>query len=237
MANTAIRGLLLAAQGEHDLAAGELERALALQRAAGRRISIGIGSMVPPLALSLAATDRRDAALELAAGEVEAARAYGAPSHLGAALRTLGLISGTADRIPRLEEAVSVLAGGPAALEHARALHALGGARLAEGDAAAGADLRAAIEIAERCGAERLAEAARAELAAAGIEVTTVPVVPEALLTPGERRAARLAADGLDDLGIAQALLTTVPSVRAQLAAAQAKLGVSDRSGLGAALA
>jgi hypothetical protein len=67
-------------------------------------------------------------ALELARGEAEHARAWGAPRTLGRALRILGLIEGGSEGIERIREAVAVLEPAPALLEYAYALTNLGAA-------------------------------------------------------------------------------------------------------------
>ena len=64
----------------------------------------------------------RDAALALAREEVELARAWGAPRTLGRALRIRGLIEGGGDGVELIREAVAVLEGSPARLEHALSL-------------------------------------------------------------------------------------------------------------------
>src|SRR4029453_18431428 len=74
-----------------------------------------------PAALALLQLGRRDEAGPLADEEVELARTWGAPRGLGAALRAAGLVEGGERGLELLEEAVDVLSGLPARLEHAKA--------------------------------------------------------------------------------------------------------------------
>ena len=71
---------------------------------------------------------REDEAHAFADENLELARRWGAPSALGAALRTSGVLRGGAEGEALLREAVEVLAGANARLEHARALVELGAA-------------------------------------------------------------------------------------------------------------
>ena len=101
---------------------------------------------------------RTDEAIELAAQEVDLARGWGAPGALGRALRTQGTLM-REDGIDLLREAVEVLDGSPSRLQLAKALCALGTAqRLARRQTEAREPLRRALELADVCGAEPLAE-------------------------------------------------------------------------------
>ena len=81
-----------------------------------------------PAALALLQLGRRDEAGPLAEEEVELARTWGAPRALGAALRAAGLVEGGERGLELLVEAVDVLSGSPARLEHAKARTELGAA-------------------------------------------------------------------------------------------------------------
>ncbi|HWT92039.1 MAG TPA: LuxR C-terminal-related transcriptional regulator, partial [Solirubrobacteraceae bacterium] len=83
-------------------------------------------------------------------------------------------------------------------------------------------------------GARRLERLARQALMAAGHAIAPPPI--SETLTPPERRVCELAALGLDDREIAQALFVSVSEVRGHLRTALEKLGVDDRSGLHSAL-
>src|SRR5206468_6249500 len=73
-------------------------------------------------ALALHALGRDDEGCELAAAELALARRWGAPRPIGVALRVLGLVQGGREGESDLREAVEILAGSSAGLEHAKAL-------------------------------------------------------------------------------------------------------------------
>jgi DNA-binding CsgD family transcriptional regulator len=150
------------------------------------------------------------------------------------ALRVQGLVEGDLDR---LQEAVAVLAPAPRRLEHARALVDLGAAlRRANRRADARAELAAGMELADRCGATALAARARGELVACGARPRRLQRTGVDSLTPSELRVAQLAASGLTNREIAQALFVTRKTVETHLAGVYRKLGVNDRGGLPAKL-
>jgi DNA-binding CsgD family transcriptional regulator len=119
-----------------------------------------------------------------------------------------------------------------------RALVELGAAlRRAGSRVAAQEPLKAGLETAERCGAERLAERAVEELRISGVRSRLRVVSGPRVLTPGEARVARMAADGLTNRDIAQALFVTAKTVENQLGAVYRKLGVHGRDQLAVSLA
>ncbi len=188
------------------------------------------------LALALAAEDPGQA-LRLADSELEAARRAGWPRPAGIALRTRGLLQGGQRGLDDLEQAVEVLAESGARLEHARALVELGAAlRRANQRAAAREPLRAGLDLAYRCGAGRLAQRAATELRAAGARPRRPVLTGLEALTPSERRVAELAAGGMSNPEIAQALFVTLNTVEGHLRHAYQKLSVSSRRQLPAAL-
>jgi DNA-binding CsgD family transcriptional regulator len=185
---------------------------------------------------ALHALGRPEEARAQAQLEVEPARRWGAPRVLGRALRVLGVVSG-AEGLPHLEEAVSVLEGSPARLEHAKALAALGTAlRLDRRPSEAREPLREALELAAVCGAEPLVERVRAELYAAGARPRTGALSGVAALTPSELRVASLAAEGQTNRDIAQALFVTPKTVELHLSNAYRKLRIRSRRDLATAL-
>ena len=97
--------------------------------------------------------------------------------------------------------------------------------------------LREALELADRCGAQRTAARARDELLATGARPRRTALSGADSLTPSERRVARLAADGLSNRDIAQTLFVTVRTVEGHLTQAYMKLDVSSREQLAPALA
>ena len=127
--------------------------------------------------------------------------------------------------------------GSPARLEHARAQVELGAAlRRANQRTAAREPLREGLDGARRCGATRLAERAAAELRAAGARPRNEVLTGPAALTASERRTAEMAAAGLSNPEIAQALFVTVKTVEGHLSGAYRKLDVRSRAELPRAL-
>jgi DNA-binding CsgD family transcriptional regulator len=230
----------LCAGGRALLAARRPGEALELLLACGRA-SEAFG-LVNPAFLSwrsfaaLALQELGDAAgaEALAADEVARARRFGAPRPLGIALRTLGLVTGDAEP---LVESEAVLRASPALLERARTLVALGASlRRAGRRADAREPLAAGLELAERCGALPLIDHAREELAAAGARPRAHGRWDRDALTIAELRVCRLAAGGMSNPAIAQALFITRGTVESHLHVAYRKLGISSRTTLAAAL-
>jgi DNA-binding CsgD family transcriptional regulator len=179
----------------------------------------------------------RKGAQRLAGEELELAREMGASRAVGIALRTFGLVQ-PQPAVDVLTEAVRVLDGSPARLEHARALVDLGAALRRSGERAASRDpLRGGHAQAVLCGASKLAERARQELAASGARSSTAGLSGAASLTPSERRVAELAAQGQSNRDIAQTLFVTEKTVETHLGHAYDKLGVRSRHKLAAVLA
>ena len=130
-----------------------------------------------------------------------------------------------------------MLAGSPAVLELARAQVELGAAlRRANQRAEAREPLRAGLDLAQRCGATRLAERARSELRATGARPRREALSGRAALTASERRTAEMAAAGMSNPAIAQALFVTVKTVEGHLSGAYRKLDVRSRAELPEAL-
>jgi DNA-binding NarL/FixJ family response regulator len=180
--------------------------------------------------------ERHGEALELAEAELELARRFGAPGTVGMALRTVGTLEREAG-LDHLAEAVEVLRGSPARVERAKALATLGGAlRRAGRRADAREPLREALDLAERCGAEALAERAREELNATGARPRRAALYGAEALTASEQRVAHLAADGLSNREIAQSLFVTIRTVEMHLTHAYQKLDIASRTELANAL-
>jgi DNA-binding CsgD family transcriptional regulator/tetratricopeptide (TPR) repeat protein len=188
-------------------------------------------------AYALNALGCRDEAHELVVAELELARAWGAPGTISRSLRALGTLSRERG-LEHLEEAVSLTAGTPARLEHAKALVALGtGLRHQRRLTAARDPLRSALEIAVVSGAERLAEQIRSELYASGARPRGVTLTGVGSLTATERRVARLAADGATNREAAEALFVTPKTVEMHLHNVYRKLGITSRRALPSAMA
>jgi DNA-binding CsgD family transcriptional regulator len=188
-------------------------------------------------ALLLASAGRDDEAHVLARKELERCRAFGAPGPLGASLRTLGLIEPDVAGIELLEQAVAHLKRSPARLEHALALLELGAAtRRAGRRADARKPLRDALQLARACGADATAVRAHDELVAAGARPRRDPTESRSHLTPSELRVARMAAEGMTNREIAQALFLTENTIETHLRSVFRKLEIRSRSQLARAL-
>ncbi|MGZ4369423.1 MAG: ATP-binding protein [Gaiellaceae bacterium] len=231
--------LVEAAAGDHRAA---LARALALAEALASYGHTNPAASYPAwrslAALEHHALGETAEALALAQEEVELARAWGARRTLGRALRILGLVENGDDGLAHLREAAAVLEPSPARLEYAYALAALGAAlRRANHRAEARDHLRDALELAQRLGATLLAEEAHEELIATGARPRRVVQSGAAALTPSERRIAAMAAEGMSNRDIAQALFVTLRTVEMHLSNAFRKLDISSRTQLAGALA
>ena len=177
---------------------------------------------------------QRARAEALIAEELALARAAGAERATGIALRARGVLTRSEDD---LRLAASTLHGCGAQLEHARALTDLGALqRRSRRRAEAREPLRRALELASRCHATVLAQRAEEELRATGARPRTVMLSGPESLTASERRVARMAASGLSNRAIAQALFVTLKTVEAHLSHIYLKLDIASRGQLASAL-
>jgi DNA-binding CsgD family transcriptional regulator len=187
------------------------------------------------LALHALGDDRQ--ALELVDEELEISRRIGGGRLIARALTVRGLVAGGEEGLSSLDEAVETLAGGPPRLEHVRALVEQGAARRRAGKRRLAREpLQSALELATRGGATALAQRARDELAALGVRARTAARLGRDALTPSELRVARMAAEGLSNRQIAQALFVTPKAVEWHLSSTYRKLDISSRRDLPPAL-
>jgi DNA-binding CsgD family transcriptional regulator len=235
---------LLDSRGRLRVSQGQTERGLQDLLEAGRRgtawgaRTVAFISWRSSAALALNALDRTEEAQGLIDAELELARGFGAARPLGIALRAKGLIVGGEPGLALLQEAVATLDRSPARLERARSLVDLGAAlRRRNQRSAAREPLRAGLDLADDCGAAALAERARTELAATGIRPRRPPCSGLDALTPSERRVAQMAAGGLGNREIAQALFVTTKTIEFHLGQVYRKLNVHSRHELPAVLA
>ncbi|MGH4011758.1 MAG: helix-turn-helix transcriptional regulator [Pseudonocardiaceae bacterium] len=241
-AQTASGAYLLMVRGRLRMASGRRAAAVEDLRAAGV-IWAGLQACNPieapwrsALALALPG-EALDEARELVAGELRDATATGLTRCQGVALRAAGLLEGGAHGIELLEESLRRLEGCPSTLERARSQVELGAAlRRADHRSAARERLRSGLELAVRSGAERLAQRALDELRIAGARPRSRVISGPDALTASEERVARMAAEGMSNREIAQALFVTAKTVENQLGSVYRKLGVSSRRTLAAAL-
>ena len=182
----------------------------------------------------LTTLDRIDEALALAEEDVARARRFGEPRALGMALRSAGLAS---KDLERLSESVAVLRASPARLELALSLFELGAALRRGGRRAdAREPLREAVDVAAECGATAVAARAHDELVAAGARPRRDPIESRSRLTASETRVAKMAAEGMTNREIAQALFLTEKTIEVHLTNTYRKLDIRSRSQLPRAL-
>ena len=192
-------------------AQGAADTALALDRAD----SWGFSSptllpwrSVASVALSQLGDEERG--LELAREELRLAQELGIPRALGIAQRAVALAGPADERRAGLEAALATLESGAAKLELARVTCELGAELRRSGERSAARDvLRRAHVLAAECGATRMASRARDELSRSGARLIREPASGVEALTPSEVRVAELAAEGLTNREVAQALFVS----------------------------
>jgi DNA-binding CsgD family transcriptional regulator len=230
---------LLSARGRLRLAQGRFAEAVADLRECGSRCAAwgATGPALSPwrahLALALLSSGERSAAALVAADAVALARAWGVPSLLAEALRVMGLVTGGPPGLALLGEAVAAAGAGESPLEQAHARTALGGAlRRAGRRSEARQPLREAVEIALAKGAGAIARTAHEELLATGAKPRRLRQSGAEALTATERRVAAMAAEGLSNREIAQALFVSEKTVETHLGNTYRKLGIKARTHL-----
>lgn len=230
------RGRLRAQRGEHEAAAHDLRAAGQIFEALGFTNPI-VTPWRSPLAMALppeAAEEARD----LVDQELDIATAAGLPRARGVVLRAAGCLEQGESGFELFERSLDELQREDDALERARTLVELGSAlRRANKKVDAREPLVAGLDLAHRCGAERLAARATEELHATGVRPRRRAVTGPDALTSAEARVASMAADGLSNREIAQSLFVTAKTVENQLGSAYRKLGVRSRAELRSALA
>ena len=240
--DTAMAGMLLLSRGQLRLAAGDARAALAdFEQLARRDALSGLDTPAMPSracrALAHLQLGERDAARALAAEELARARRWKTPSALALALRSAALVEDGYWRVELLRDSIKA-AGESAPYERALSLTELGAALRRAGHPGGARDtLRQALDLADRCGARRLAARAHDALVATGARPRRAALSGPDALTPSERRVAQLAADGLTNREIAQALFVTIRTVEGHLTQTYSKLDVASREQLAAALA
>jgi DNA-binding CsgD family transcriptional regulator len=231
------RGRVRIARGELDAGVSDMLEADRRAAGAGCHLSILV-EWVATAVTALARLGRTEQAAALAQRELEAAIAFGAPRRTAIALSAWGGIDDSAEGLARLREAVELLANSPARLARAQVLVNLGVGLRRRGEALAAREpLAAGLDLARQCGAVALAETARAELVATGARPRRTSLRGPGALTPAELRTAEMAASGMTNREVAQALFVSTKTVETQLSQAYSKLGIGSRAELAAALA
>jgi DNA-binding CsgD family transcriptional regulator len=230
------RAWLTLAQGD---AQGAADAALQLDRAD----SWGCSSptLLPwrsVASVALAQLGQEEQALTLAQEELDLAQQLGTPRAVAIAQRAVALAGPQADRQAGLEAAVATLENGTAKLELARVTCELGAELRRKGERSAAREvLRRSHALAAECGATRLANRARDELSRSGARLIREPVSGVDALTPSEVRVAELAAEGLTNREVAQALFVSEKTVETHLGRVYRKLDIKSRHALPGALA
>lgn len=230
------RGHLRVEQGEFERAAEDFTTLTNRGQALGIDVK-GVSWGVPWAVRALIAIGERAQAQQFAEEMLIAARQLGAPSGIAQVLRGVAASRTRGESIAVLEEAAGLMEASPRPLEYAHVLADLGEALRREGRRVEAREpLGKAFKLARRCGAARLAHRTNAELQATGLSVRRyVPIGIESL-TPSERRVAELAASGMTNRQIAQALFVTVKTIEAHLRATYDKLDIHSRRELKGAL-
>jgi DNA-binding CsgD family transcriptional regulator len=198
----------------------------------------GVFPVAPELVEALVELDELDEARAVTDRLRELAEQQEHPWGLATAKRCAGLVSLTdpsydEEAAAALSEAAGEYAELGLRFDAARTLLVLGRAQRRHRKwAAARASLERAVSAFDEIGSPGWVEEARSELARVGARRPQ----SEGELSPAERRVAELAAEGLSNKQIAQALHVTVKTVEAHLSHAYAKLGVRSRSQLAARL-
>ncbi|MBV9809595.1 MAG: AAA family ATPase [Solirubrobacterales bacterium] len=229
------RGLLALAGRRPEMALAELQRAGEVLLATGF-VNPSVVEWRADAARAHLALGNPARARELAREELELARAFGAPRAIGVALRACAAAE-EERRLEHLQTAVEVLRGSESRLEFAYALADLGAAlRRDDQRSAARERLLEALELAQTCRSARLQDLVRDELSALGTRAPRSAVSGHDALTASEARVARMAAEGMSNKEIAQALFVTYKTVDTHLYRAYNKLGISSRRQLRDAL-
>ncbi|MFF2810079.1 AAA family ATPase [Streptomyces sp. NPDC058000] len=226
----------LAARAYARWARGDFQGALDLFLACGRSLEesrVSNPAFLPwwaEGAVLLALLDRHGQARELAAYGTELAERWGTTSSLGLAHMAQGVAAPDGSGIEHLTEAVALLGASPARAMESRAELLLGHAHLQADDLRAAREhLRAAVDLAQRCGALTLGDAARKLLVTAGGRVRRMTTSPLDMLTGMERTVADLAVTGASNRAIAESLFVTVRTIETHLTSVYRKLGVGGR--------
>jgi DNA-binding CsgD family transcriptional regulator len=189
------------------------------------------------LAQALAAHGERSHAVAAADAAVSNATQWQLPRAIATALMAKGLAVVGQEGVDLVRNAVDRFAAIPAPLEAARARVELGAMlRRANSRAEAREPLQAGMDAAVRCGAIALGMRAHEELRATGARPRRLLVRGIDALTPSELRVATMAAEGMSNRDIAEALFVSAKTVDTHLMHIYGKLGIHSRSELAGAL-
>lgn len=229
------RGRLRLARGRREAACTDLQKCGALMTAFHT-----VNPILSPWrsAYALAMPDgERAAARRLVEEEIRLARTTRTHVAEAVGLRAAGLLDRGESGIALLRQSLDIAVDAGAPLETARTLVALGATLRRSGQRAAAAQpLREGLDIAHRCGADRLAEGAETELRTLGHRPRRRALFGVDALTPSEVRVAREAARGMSNRDIAQSMFVTTKTIETQLSSVYQKLAIRGRDELARAL-
>ncbi len=230
------------ARGLVHLATGEPREALADFRTWGERWPVPNPAFYAEwrssAAVAAAMLGDHDQAVELAAEELDLVARFDSQRSTGVALRALGLAQRDETGIETLQTAVDALTDSEATLELCRATVDLGALERRNGRRAdARGTLAGGLDLAQRMGAGALARRASEEIKLAGGRPRSRSLNGADALSPGERRVAEMAAGGMTNRQIAQALFVTPKAVQWHLTNTYRKLEIGSREEIAAKLA
>ena len=229
--------------GEYEAAARDVQLLLKVEEpvaelVAWRRPTSTIANQRVLAAWALIGLGDLKGARALVEEELPRAKAFGTHRAIGMTLHAAGMLERGEARIQTLKQATEELSGSQSRLEYARALCDYGAAlRRVNRRSEARPPLQAALAIARAARAAPLRDRAAEELKATGARVSRPGLTGVDALTASEHRIASMAARGMSNRDIAQALFVTVKTVEMHLGRAYKKLNLSRRTELAAALA
>ncbi|MFD7291903.1 LuxR C-terminal-related transcriptional regulator [Streptomyces sp. NPDC059897] len=231
------RAHILAARGALHMAGGQFRHAIDDYIACGSVLdtSFVVNPAVIPwrsrAAFGALGARRYDLALALAEEELIAARRWGSPRGIGISLHAVGVARRDETSVAVLEEAVTLLAQGPACTEFIQALYDLGTLQIRRQDVTGGRSrLDEAAMVAHQCRNAFWQERIRSALDRLQAPVGT------SRLTRQEEKIAYLARAGHSNRQIAQMIFLTVRTVEFHLSSVYRKLSISGRRELVTAL-
>ncbi|MCH0573323.1 AAA family ATPase [Streptomyces sp. MUM 136J] len=179
----------------------------------------------------------RQSALTLADEELRLARTWGVAEMTAVALRGRALVVGHEEGLELLDEAARLLGGDAARFRYAQIQADRGTLAVRYGRPEdARAALQEAVSVAHECGAQPIAQQARAGLRELGDRPRTPTFRGREALTPAQRQVAELAAQGMTNTEIASHLFVGLRTVEMHLSKVYAKLAVRGRHALEQAL-
>ncbi len=222
------------ARGLVHLAQGEPREALADFRTWGERWPVPNPAFYAEwrsnAAVAATMLGDHDQAVELATAELTLVARFDSRRSTGVALRALGLAQRDESGIETLRAAVENLAESEATLELCRATVDLGALERRNGKRAdARRTLAGGFDLAQRLAAGALAQRAGEEIRLAGGRPRNRSLTGADSLSPGELRVAKMAASGMTNREIAQALFVTPKAVQWHLTNTYRKLEISSR--------